>query len=210
MLEAGPWTGTPRDLWKALEGYRQEPWPANPVALSLWLRHHAHRHGLGVTLGHNGEHRFVRLARVSNGLVPNPVSAHSAAFRKIAQQPRTGEVEHNGTESQPVTGVPGHTGTPPDFWSFTSWPELEAALPRILEALGPRGPFTLAFKQMRPYGPGTTSTGNEARYLPALVRDWAARHPDALEIRLWPRYVDIVREWPLDGATPLVPDTTGG
>jgi hypothetical protein len=42
LLEAGPWEGTAAELYEALEG-RQEPWPPNPVALALWLKHH----GLG-------------------------------------------------------------------------------------------------------------------------------------------------------------------
>jgi hypothetical protein len=106
LLEAGPWEGTPTELYIALEPYRVEPWPANPVSLSLWLKHHAEAHGIQVEAHHTGERRVLCLARVANGL-------------KGASEP-----EHSGT-------IPPNTAA---FWSFPTWEALLEALPRLEES----------------------------------------------------------------------------
>ena len=80
LLEVSPWEGTPTELYIALEPYRVEPWPANPVSLSLWLKHHAEVHGIQVEAHHTGERRLLRLARVANGLEGTTMPAHTAAF----------------------------------------------------------------------------------------------------------------------------------
>ncbi|GIW28756.1 MAG: hypothetical protein KatS3mg070_2119 [Meiothermus sp.] len=115
MLEVGAWQGTPTELFAALEPHRVDPWPANPVALSLWLKHHAKAHGVQVEALHTGEHRLLRLVRESNGLVGATIPAHS------------------GT-------IPPHTAA---FWSFPTWGALLEALPGALE--GVSGEVTLAF-----------------------------------------------------------------
>lgn len=79
LLEAEPWQGTPTELFAALEPYRVEIWPANPVSLSLWLKHHAGRHGITVTRRHTGERRLLRLERGANGLQGVEESTHTAA-----------------------------------------------------------------------------------------------------------------------------------
>jgi hypothetical protein len=117
LLEAGPWEGTPTGLYIALEPYRVEPWPANPVSLSLWLKHHAEAHGVQVEAHHTGERRVLRLARGANGL-------------KGASEP-----EHSGTIS-PNTAA---------FWSFPTWEALREALPGVLEAVKGEEYVTLAF-----------------------------------------------------------------
>jgi len=117
LLEAGPWEGTPTELYAALEPCRVEPWPANPVSLSLWLKHHAKVHGIQVEAHHTGECRVLRLARVANGL-------------EDASEP-----EHSGT-IQPNTAA---------FWSFPTWEALREALPGVLEAVKGEAYVTLAF-----------------------------------------------------------------
>jgi len=117
LLEVTPWEGTPTELYIALEPYRVEPWPANPVALSLWLKHHAKAHGIQVEAHHTGERRVLRLARVANGL-------------EGASEP-----EHSGTI---------HTDTAA-FWSFPTWEALREALPGVLEAVKGEAYATLAF-----------------------------------------------------------------
>jgi len=81
LLEAGSWTGTPTELYAALEPYRQEPWPSNPVALSLWLRNRAERFGIAAEHHHTGEHRLLRLARRPNGLEPSAQARPSETYR---------------------------------------------------------------------------------------------------------------------------------
>lgn len=54
---------SPAELLKALEPYRQPPWPANPVALSLWLKRRAGWYGLEVGFHHDGLQRWVILQR---------------------------------------------------------------------------------------------------------------------------------------------------
>jgi len=115
LLEAGPWQGTPTELYAALEPHRVDPWPANPVSLSLWLKHHAREHGIQVDFHHTGERRVLRLARGANGLGGEGIS------------------QHNETE-------PAHTGS---FWSFPTWPALLEALPGVLEV--GESYYTLAF-----------------------------------------------------------------
>jgi hypothetical protein len=80
LLEASPWEGNPTELYRELEPYRVEPWPANPVALSLWLKHHAETHGIQVDSRHTGERRVLCLARVANGLKGATMPAHTPAF----------------------------------------------------------------------------------------------------------------------------------
>jgi len=72
LLESGPWTGTPTELYATLEPHRQGAWPSNPVALSLWLRNHAGRYGISAEYHHTGECRLLRLARCTNGLDAPP------------------------------------------------------------------------------------------------------------------------------------------
>ncbi|WP_245575209.1 hypothetical protein [Meiothermus rufus] len=103
LLEAGPWQGTPTELYATLEAHRVEPWPANPVSLSLWLKHHAKAHGVQVEAHHTGERRVLRLARGANGLKGATIPAHS------------------GT-------IPPHTAA---FWSFPTWAALLETLPRL-------------------------------------------------------------------------------
>jgi hypothetical protein len=117
LLEASPWEGTPTELYAALEPYRVEPWPANPVSLSLWLKHHAKAHGVQVEAHHTGERRVLRLARGANGL-------------KGATIPK-----HSGT-------IPPHTAA---FWSFPTWGALLEGLPGVLEAVKGEEYVTLAF-----------------------------------------------------------------
>ena len=117
LLEVSPWEGTPTELYAALEPYRVEPWPANPVSLSLWLKHHAKAHGVQVEAHHTGERRVLRLARVANGL-------------EDASEP-----EHSET-------IPAHSGV---FWSFPTWGALREALPGVLEAVKGEEYVTLAF-----------------------------------------------------------------
>jgi len=106
LLEVSPWEGTPTELYTALEPYRVEPWPANPVSLSLWLKHHAEAHGVQVEAHHTGERRVLRLARGANGFGGEGISQHS------------------GT-------IPPHTAA---FWSFPTWGALLEALPRLEES----------------------------------------------------------------------------
>ncbi len=80
LLEAGPWEGTPTELYATLEPHRVEPWPTSPVSLSLWLKHHAREHSINVEARHTGERRVLRLERESNGLVGEPQSTHTGAF----------------------------------------------------------------------------------------------------------------------------------
>ncbi|KZK16064.1 hypothetical protein A3962_07825 [Meiothermus taiwanensis] len=80
LLEVGAWQGTSTELYRELEPYRVEPWPANPVALSLWLKHHAEAHGIQVEAHHTGERRVLRLARVANGLDSATIPPDNAAF----------------------------------------------------------------------------------------------------------------------------------
>jgi len=83
LLEAGPWEGTAAELYEALEG-RQEPWPANPVALALWLKHHAGEHGITLERRHTGERRLLRVARKANGLKGEGITQHSDTFWAFA------------------------------------------------------------------------------------------------------------------------------
>jgi hypothetical protein len=117
LLEASPWEGTPTELYAALEPYRVEPWPANPVALSLWLKHHAEAHGVQVEAHHTGERRLLRLARGANGLGGASEPAHSGA-------------------------IPPHTAA---FWGFPTWGALREGLPGVLEAVKGEAYVTLAF-----------------------------------------------------------------
>ena len=117
LLEVTPWEGTPTELYRELEPYRVEPWPANPVSLSLWLKHHAKAHGIQVEAHHTGEFRVLRLARVANGLEG------------------AGEPEHSET-------IPAHTAA---FWSFPTWEALREGLPGVLEAVKGEEYVTLAF-----------------------------------------------------------------
>jgi hypothetical protein len=117
LLEASPWEGTPTELYRELEPYRVEPWPANPVSLSLWLKHHAEVHGIQVEAHHTGERRVLRLARVANRL-------------KGASEPA-----HSGT-------IPPNNAA---FWSFPTWGALREALPGVLEAVKGEEYVTLAF-----------------------------------------------------------------
>lgn len=80
LLEASPWQGTPTELYATLEAHRVEPWPANPVSLCLWLKHHAREHSITVEARHTGEHRLLRLVRESNGLVGEHQPPHTVAF----------------------------------------------------------------------------------------------------------------------------------
>ncbi|ADH63466.1 hypothetical protein Mesil_1576 [Allomeiothermus silvanus DSM 9946] len=80
LLEAGPWQGTPTELYAALEPHRVEPWPANPASLSLWMKHHAGTHGVSVEAHHTGERRVLRLARAANGLDSATIPPDNAAF----------------------------------------------------------------------------------------------------------------------------------
>ena len=118
LLEVGAWQGTSTELYRELEPYRVEPWPANPVALSLWLKHHAEAHGIQVEAHHTGERRVLRLARVANGL-------------KGASEP-----EHSGT-------IPPHTAA---FWSFPTWGALREGLPEVFDAHPSEMTFTLAYR----------------------------------------------------------------
>lgn len=118
LLEAGPWQGTPTELYAALEPYRVEPWPANPVSLSLWLKHHARGHGIQVDFHHTGERRLLRLVRESNGLKGATIPAHS------------------GT-------IPPHTAA---FWSFPTWGALLEALPAVFDSHPSEITFTLAYR----------------------------------------------------------------
>lgn len=68
LLLAGPVECTPAELYARLEAHRADPWPNNPVALSLWLKHHAAGFGIRVESYHTGEHRMLRLERTANGL----------------------------------------------------------------------------------------------------------------------------------------------
>ncbi|GEM85127.1 hypothetical protein [Meiothermus hypogaeus] len=105
LLEAGPWEGTPTSLYSDLEPHRVDPWPANPVSLSLWLKHHALEHGIQVEAWHTGARRVLRLGRAVNGLGGGGISQHS------------------GMKST-------QTGA---FWSFPTWAALLEALPALLE-----------------------------------------------------------------------------
>lgn len=95
------WQGTPTELYAALEPHRVDPWPANPVSLSLWLKHHAREHGIQVDFHHTGERRVLRLERGANGLKGATIPAHS------------------GT-------IPPNTAA---FWSFPTWAALLETLP---------------------------------------------------------------------------------
>lgn len=75
----GVWTGTPTELYEALEAYRAGAWPSGPVGLSLWLQNHGKMHGLEVEARHTGKARLLRLTRPSNGL------EREAAERDVAK-----------------------------------------------------------------------------------------------------------------------------
>jgi len=170
LLEAGPWEGTPTSLYSDLEPHRVEPWPANPVSLSLWLKHHAREHGIQVDFHHTGERRVLRLARGANGLGGGGVLQHCATIS-----------EHNETEST-------HSGV---FWSFPTWAALLEALPGVLEA--GESCYTLAFDL------GVSRIGQTvpASWLPQVVERWAAQYPHPREARVYPGGVDTPRAWPL-------------
>jgi hypothetical protein len=118
LLEVSPWEGTSTELYIALEPYRVEPWPANPVALSLWLKHHAKAHGIQVEAHHTGERRVLCLARVANGLKGATIPAHS------------------GT-------IPPNTAA---FWSFPTWGALLEGLPAVFDSHPSEITFTLAYR----------------------------------------------------------------
>ena len=56
-----PLITTPTGLWGLLEAHRRGPWPKNPIALSLWLKNHAHRYGLEAHFSHDGLQRWLTL-----------------------------------------------------------------------------------------------------------------------------------------------------
>ncbi|GIW29049.1 MAG: hypothetical protein KatS3mg070_2412 [Meiothermus sp.] len=164
LLEAGPWQGTPTELYATLEAHRVEPWPANPVALSLWLKHHAREHSITVEALHTGEHRLLRLVRESNGLKGATIPAHS------------------GT-------IPPHNAA---FLSFPTWAKLEAALPGILEAVS--GEVTLAFdlgqSRVSQAVPITWLPGAVGRWAAQFPHALEVRiYPGAVEVStVWPLF----------------------
>lgn len=83
LLEAGPWSGTPSQLYESLEPYRREPWPPSPAALSLWLRNHGKRFGIEAEHHHTGERRLLRLARCSNGLTGAGANERIETYRTV-------------------------------------------------------------------------------------------------------------------------------
>lgn len=84
LLESGPWTGTPTELYAALEPYRAEPWPASAVSLSLWLRNHGGVYGIRAEGHHTGERRLLRLARAPNGLGTGGFLGNTAQYRAVS------------------------------------------------------------------------------------------------------------------------------
>lgn len=172
LLEAGPWEGTSTELYSALEPHRVEPWPANPVSLSLWLKHHAREHGIQVDFHHTGERRVLRLARGSNGLGGEGISQHS--------ETKSG---HNETKS-------AHTGA---FWSFPTWPALLEGLPAVFDSHPSEITFTLAYRY-----PNWQSARVVTRFfLESEVVGVSLHFPQVLEVRIYPAEVDIVTVWPM-------------
>ena len=105
LLEAGPWEGTPTQLYEALHSYRAEPWPATPVALSLWLRNHGEEHGITSTSWHDGTRRLLRLARGSNGLGAGGIADDNGIiFTKLWEELRSA-LPHWACGGEPVTLV---------------------------------------------------------------------------------------------------------
>ncbi len=85
LHQLAPFQGTPSELYEALEPYRKEPWPANPISLSRQLQLHAHEHGLEVETWHTGKSRMIRLARASNESRGEPEAAYSGEVRLTEQ-----------------------------------------------------------------------------------------------------------------------------
>lgn len=112
LLEAEPWQGTPTELYTALEPYRVEPWPANPVTLSLWLKHHAGRHGITVTPRHTGYGRLLQLERGANGLQGVEESTHTAAAWCFSTWPELeAAIRRVGEGGEPFLTLETETGT---------------------------------------------------------------------------------------------------
>ena len=105
LLEAGPWEGTPTQLYEALHSYRAEPWPATPVALSLWLRNHGEEHGITSTSRHDGTRRLLRLVRTPNGLVVGEVLGNNGTFSADTWEELRSALPHWVCGSEPVTLV---------------------------------------------------------------------------------------------------------
>ncbi|GIW31053.1 MAG: hypothetical protein KatS3mg071_1227 [Meiothermus sp.] len=175
LLEAGPWEGTPTSLYSDLEAHRVEPWPANPVSLSLWLKHHALEHGIQVDFHHTGERRVLRLARGANGLGGGGVLQHCATIS-----------EHNETEST-------HSGV---FWSFPTWGARLEAVGHPLLVVEVDGEVVARLVR-----PGRADLEAHARF-PGMPRLTLERKlAEALDklARLYPhprRSVEVCGQWP--------------
>lgn len=162
----GVWVGTPTELYAALEPYRAEPWPSSAVSLSLWLRNHGEAHNIVAVSHHTGERRLLRLGRVSNGLGTGYGLLDNGQFRNNFEN-------RFDTVSKPFRSV--------------SWPELEAALPRLVHTTEL---VTLVLELPQ----GRYARVLEPRYLEQTVREWSARYPDPLTVWLVPGAVSLT-EW---------------
>jgi len=165
LLEVTPWEGTPTELYRELEPYRVEPWPANPVSLSLWLKHHAKAHGIQVEAHHTGERRLLRLARVGNGL-------------EGASEP-----EHSGT-------IPAHSGV---FWSFPTWEALREGLPEVFDSHPSEMTFTLAYRY--PNWQSARVRVVKRFFLESEAAEDSLRYPQVCEVRIYAGEVDIATVW---------------